>query len=34
MYVCDLDLNVSEIMLKEIFEKIYPSVVSSKVSYY
>jgi RNA recognition motif-containing protein len=31
IYVCDLDLNVSEEMLKEIFEKLYPSVVSSKL---
>jgi RNA recognition motif-containing protein len=31
IYVCDLDLNVSEEMLKEIFEKIYPSVFSSKL---
>lgn len=28
-----MDINVSEEMLKEIFEKIYPSVVSSKVLY-
>jgi len=31
IYVCDLDLHVSEDMLKEIFEKIYPSVTASKL---
>jgi len=31
IYVCDLDLNVNEDMLREIFEKIYPSVTSSKL---
>jgi len=31
IYVCDLDLNVSEQMLKDVFEKIYPSVSSSKL---
>jgi RNA recognition motif-containing protein len=31
IYVCDLDLNVSEEMLKEFFEKLYPSVISSKL---
>jgi RNA recognition motif-containing protein len=31
IYVCDLDLHVTEDMLREIFEKIYPSVTSSKL---
>jgi len=31
IYVCDLDLYVTEDMLTEIFEKIYPSVTSSKL---
>jgi len=31
IYVCDLDLNVSEQMLREVFEKLYPSVSSSKL---
>jgi len=31
IYVCDLDLNVSEEMLKDVFEQIYPSVTSSKL---
>jgi len=31
IYVCDLDLHITEDMLREIFEKIYPSVISSKL---
>lgn len=31
IYVCDLDLNVSEQMLREVFQKLYPSVTASKL---
>jgi len=31
IYVCDLDLNVSEQMLREVFQKLYPSVTAAKL---
>jgi RNA recognition motif-containing protein len=31
IYVCDLDLNVSELTLREVFQKLYPSVTTTKL---